>query len=356
METRHHSHRLRGFTLIETLVVIAVIAVLVALLLPAVQAARQSAQRTQCVNNFKQIGIALSSYYTAWQILPPGFISHNDLQVDPITGGTVVSDNGRPVDPAANGNLVEMLTFCQPLNPVFSGLFGYPGWGWGSMFLPYAEQPALFNQINFAVTDVDWPNDTINLIRVATYLCPADNPGPTFQVFDSWGNSPPVPMYMASSNYLGVYGTGTVDLSTTTCDGIFGMNSTTRFHNISDGLSQTMAIGERSSQLSPATWPALVPGGWLFPSAIYNQGGPFIPSNGVPDCAWLVAPVGLVDAPRTPNNASGHPEDFSSRHPGGVNFLFADGSVHFLKDSISYRTFLSLATRKGREVISADEY
>ncbi len=74
------------------------------------------------------------------------------------------------------------------------------------------------------------------------------------------------------------------------------------------------------------------------------------------DCAWLVAPVGLVDLPRTPNNASGHPEDFSSRHPGGVNFLFADGSVHFIKDSIGSSTFLSLATRRGHEVVSADEF
>lgn len=282
----------------------------------------------------------INSYHNTWLLLPPGFISHNDMTVNPLTGGTISTTS----------------TNCQPLNPVFSGLFGYPGWAWGSMILPYIEQTALFNQINFAVTDVDWPNDTINLIRVAGYICPADNPPATFQVLDAWGNSPPVPMYMAWSNYVGVYGTGTVDLTTTTCDGVFGMNTTTSFEKISDGLSQTMAIGERSSQLSPATWPALVPGGWLFPTAIYSAGGPFIPGNGVTDCSWLVAPVGLVDPPRTPNNASGHPEDFSSRHPGGANFLFADGSVHFLKDSISFRTFLSLATRRGREVISADEY
>ncbi len=241
-------HGPSGFTLIEILVVIAVIAILIGLLIPAVQASRQAASRSQCVNNFKQLGIALSNYHSAWQVLPPGFISHNDMTVDPLTGGTVVG----------------LVTFCQPLNPVFSGLFGYPGWGWGSMILPYAEQSPLFNQINFSLTDVDWPNDTINLIRVSTYICPADNPAPTFQVFDAWGNSPPVPMYMASSNYLGVYGTGTVDLSSTTCDGIFGMNTTTSFSKISDGLSQTMAVGERSSQLSAVTWPALVPGGWLF--------------------------------------------------------------------------------------------
>jgi prepilin-type processing-associated H-X9-DG protein len=304
-----------------------------------VQSARQAARRTQCFNNLKQIGIALNSYQLALQVLPAGFIAHNDLQVDPVTGGTLSQG------PA-----------CQPLNPVFAGLFGYPGWAWGGMILPYLDQAPLFNQINFSVTDVDWPNDTINLIRVAAYICPADSPATTFQVFDAWGNVPPVPIYMASSNYVGVYGTGTVDLSTTTCNGMFGMNTTTSLQNIPDGLSQTMAVGERSCQLSPVTWPALVPGGWLFPTSIYNAGGPFIPSNGVTDCAWLVAPVGLADPPRTPNNASGHPEDFSSQHPGGANFLFADGSVRFLTDSINYQTFLGLATRRGREVVSADAY
>ena len=341
MWIRDGRRRPSGFTLIEVLVVIGVIAILVALLLPAVQAARQSARRSQCFNNLKQIGIALNSYHEALQVFPAGFISHNDLQVDPLTGGTIVT--WRNAD-------------CQPLNPVFAGLFGYPGWAWGSMVLPFLDQTPLFNQINFVVTDVDWPNDTINLIRVASYICPSDNPPATFEVYDSWGNVPPVPVYMASSNYVGVYGTGTVDLSTSTCNGIFGMNSTTTFEQIADGLSQTMMVGERSYQLSPATWPALVPGGWLYPTSLYNAGGPFIPSNGVPDPSWLVAPVGLVDPPRTPNNASGHPEDFSSQHSGGANFLFADGSVRFLKDSINFTTFVSLATRRGREVVSPDQY
>ena len=340
MWVRGGRRRPSGFTLIEILVVIGVIAILVALLLPAVQASRQAALRSQCFNNLKQVGIALNSYQNALQVFPSGFISHNDLQVNPLTGGTIANST----------------TNCQPLNPVFSGLFGYPGWAWGSMILAHLEQGPLFNQINFSVTDVDWPNDTINLALVSAYICPADNPPAAFQVIDAWGNLPPEPMFMASSNYVGVYGTGTVDLSSAACDGIFGMNTTTRPNNIPDGLSQTLAVGERSSRLSPATWPALVPGGWLFPAAITNQGGPFIPGNGVTDCAWLVAPVGLVDAPRTPNNASGHPEDFSSKHPGGANFLFADGSVRFVKDSVGYRTFLSLATRRGREVVSADEY
>jgi prepilin-type processing-associated H-X9-DG protein len=70
----------------------------------------------------------------------------------------------------------------------------------------------------------------------------------------------------------------------------------------------------------------------------------------------VLAPVGLDDPPRTPNNRSGHPEDFSSRHPGGANFLFADGSVRFLKDGVSYRAFLSLATRDGGEIVSAEQY
>lgn len=330
--------RRNGFTLIELLVVIAVIAILVGLLIPAVQAARQAASRTQCLNNLKQIGIGLHNYLDAHGSFPSGVIMHTtDVNPGPVTV------------PPVNTN-------CQPLLPVFANLYGYPGWGWGTLLLPQVEQASLYNQFNFSFTAVDWQNDTASLIPLSTYICPADSLPRSFQVLDAYGVSPPWTLLLPSANYVGVLGTGTVAELPTAFDGVFGGNSSVGPRDISDGMSQTLAVGERSCKLSYATWMAMVPGGWLFPTTLFNRGGPFTPPAGVPSGGMLMAPVGLIDAPRTPNNASGHPEDFSSRHPGGANFLFADGSVHFLKDSISFRTFLSMATRSGNEVVAGDQY
>ena len=333
MNTRDRSRRRSGFTLIELLVVIGIIAVLVALLIPAVQAARQAAMRVQCLNNLKQIGIALHNYHDGAGVFPPGLIAHND-----------------------EGTTTGVTAFCRPVKPVLPTIYGYPGWAWAGMILSQMEQATLYNQINFAVTDVDWENDTINLTRVASYICPADAAPITFLVVDSAGQTAAVPQYMPVSNYVGVFGTGVIPEVPLTNDGIFGRNSNVCMRDIQDGLSQTMAVGERSSNLAYATWPARVPGGWLYQTSVMNNGGPYVPTQGAATGAQVLAPVGLVDGPRTPNNLSGHPEDFASRHTGGANFLFADGSVRFIKNSVSYRTFLSLATRDGGEVVSGDEY
>jgi prepilin-type processing-associated H-X9-DG protein/prepilin-type N-terminal cleavage/methylation domain-containing protein len=327
---------LAGFTLIELLVVIAIIAALIALLLPAVQAARQAAWRAQCLNNLHQIGVALHTYHTSHDSFPPGFLTHSDEE---LTG-----------TPGAAAD-------CRPKKPVVATVYGHPGWAWGSLILPQMEQMPLYNQINFSVTVVDWENDTTNLVRVGSYICPADNiPSIVFTVRDQNGVYAPVPQQMPFSNYVGVYGTGVLSEVPAPGDGIFGRNSSVSLRDIRDGSSQTMAIGERSSRTGYTTWPARVPGGYLFPTSLELAGGPFGPTLGVPSCSMVLAPVGLVDLPRTPNNKSGHPEDFSSRHSGGVNTLFADGSVRFLKDTIGYRTFLSLATRDGGEVVAADQY
>jgi prepilin-type processing-associated H-X9-DG protein len=254
------------------------------------------------------------------------------------------------------GKTSMAMTDCRPKKPVVVTTYGHPGWAWGSLILPMMEQQPLYNQINFSVTVVDWENDTTNLTRVNGYICPADAADQTFTVLDQNGKVAQVPQIMPVSNYVGVFGTGFMPEVPGPSDGLFGRNSQVTLRDVQDGTSNTLAVGERGSNLAYSTWPARVPGGYLFPTSVVQAGGPFNTTTGVPSCAFVLAPVGLVDAPRTPNNKSGHPEDFSSRHPGGVNFLFADGSVRFLKDSIAYRTFLSLATVNGGEVISADQY
>ena len=138
--------------------------------------------------------------------------------------------------------------------------------------------------------------------------------------------------------------------------GIFYRNSRVSFAEVIDGTSNTIAVGERSHNLSYVTWVARSIDGWLGKtSAIEGGTDKFDPS---PEECWtqILGPAGLEDGNRTINQAEAHVEDYWSRHPGGANMLFADGSVHFLKDSINAVTWRSLATRAFGEVISADSY
>lgn len=318
----------RAFTLIELLVVIAIIGVLIALLLPAVQSARQAAWRVQCINNLKQIGIGLHNYHDVHSAFPPGFLSEDDEH---------------------HVHHSSLTRFQDAHNHV-----GHPGWAWASCFLPQIEQGPLFNAINFSVP-VDYPdNDTANLARVSTFLCPADSAPPQVPVRDET-NSRTMDL-VATGNYVGVYGTGEIGDEPDHGNGLFFQNSRVALRDIRDGTSQTIAVGERSSNLSYVTWTARTPGGWLFKTSSFEGGDDRFIADPEPAYTMVLGPVGIEDPPRTPNNPLAHPEDYWSRHPGGVNFLFADGSVRFVKDSITQQVFLSLATRRGGEVISDDQY
>ena len=297
-----------GFTLIELLVVIAIIAILVALILPAVQQAREAARRTQCKNNLKQLGLALHNYHDRHRTLPPGYVSLYD------STGTDVG----------------------------------PGWGWCSFLLPDLEQTAAFQQIDFN-TGIESPaNARMRLTNFATLYCPSDDVKPVWPAkkYDAVTAQPVnIICEVGSSNYVGMFGISEPGVDG---EGLFFRNSRVSFRDITDGLSQTIAIGESSHRPGEATWTGSVTGALL--AGDPSDGvGQMVPEHG------SGMTLGHVGERRGPGDPRSDANQFFSRHAGnGVHFLFADGHVAFLPSSFDYRTYLALATRAGRDPVSGD--
>jgi len=296
--------RRSGFTLVELLVVIAIIGILIALLLPAVQAAREAARRASCSNNLKQIGLALHMYHDTNKCLPPGWIAFNP-------------SSGQP------------------------HWFGQPGWGWAARILPFMEETAVYkNLVHFELPITDSANGEARLTEIPTFRCPSDAGEGTFVLE---GGGPYVgsgsfsPVELAVGNYLGVF--GILDFHDVcpsgNCDGggplIF--QKAIRFRDMTDGLSQTFTVGERSRKLAPGTWVGLVTGG-------------------------LHAPARIVGVATYPPNSEVEEEhyyhNFSSRHPSGTHFLSADGSVKLITETIDAKIYHGLCTRSGSEVIGGE--
>lgn len=318
----------RGFTLIELLVVISIIGVLIGLLLPAVQASREQARRIGCQNNLKQMGLALASYADIHGGFPQGYVSN-------------LTDNVSPI-----------LIF----QPVAQDLG--PGWGWGSMLLPYLEQQPLYSAINFQVPIPDPRNQTARLMPLSVFLCPSDSQPRTWTATsgETW-------MYMgkvysvsnpicdvSSSNYVGVFGIGEPGVDG---DGVFFRNSRVRLTDISDGLTHTTVIGERAITLNAgrgnATWVGSVPDALLWSCAP----DPFDPDAGTcrrEDGSGMT--LGHTGEGHGPGDPWGDVNQFLSRHERGAYFLFGDGHVSYLKNSMSYPVYKALSTRAGGEVIS----
>jgi prepilin-type N-terminal cleavage/methylation domain-containing protein/prepilin-type processing-associated H-X9-DG protein len=299
-----------AFTLIELLVVISIIAVLIGLLLPAVQAAREAARRTQCTNNLKQIGLALHNYEATHHTFPPGYVSNFDAN------GT---DTG-------------------------------PGWGWAAMLLPQLEQTPVFSAINFALAIEAPANSTSRLANVNNFLCPSDPTASAYwAVQRDFATGAPLRdiCQVAPSNYVGMYGIGEPGPGG---DGVFFRNSAVALRDITDGTAQTLAAGERSHRLGEATWVGSVTGAIMYPTDNDNIGKYATETSS----GMVLGHVGEGAGPGDPNSDV---NQFYSFHSGrGVNFLFGDGHVAFLKATINYRVYLALATRAGGEVVSADAY
>jgi prepilin-type N-terminal cleavage/methylation domain-containing protein/prepilin-type processing-associated H-X9-DG protein len=351
----------RGFTLIELLVVIAIIAVLIALLLPAVQAAREAARRAQCVNNMKQIGLAVHNYMSAIGTMPPGrFNSHV----------------------AGNGNV----------------------WGGYSQMLPQMEQQALFNSFNFSLAPELEPalaSAAANATGAGTFLnsllCPSDS-APAVVIAVSGEN-------YASHNYdlnvgsnyplMETFPAGVTSSFSGPPNGPFFENRGVGPAEFIDGMSNTVAASEtiRSNATSTyatepkrvflvtgdnkTTGPALTSDAdyaslclslpaattqfqatkgvrWHYGApghTMYNHRRP--PNDSQPDCRG-----GLPHSDKSDPNWSFLSLNVATRslHPGGVNSLMADGSVKFVKNTINVATWQALGSRNGGEVISADAY
>jgi prepilin-type N-terminal cleavage/methylation domain-containing protein/prepilin-type processing-associated H-X9-DG protein len=302
----------RAFTLIELLVVISVIAVLIALLLPAVQAAREAARRVQCVNNEKQIGLALHNYHEARECLPGSSL-----------GG-------------------------------FSAL---------SQVLPFLEQSTLFNALNFSQAMTDPSNNTVLMTVVNGFICPSDLP-------DSQPSRGGQTNYMADQGSWIVFQSATgPNANLPPPNGVFFSLSAIRFADITDGLANTGFFSER--QLDFPSNAIISPIADVF----FPRGAPLTIDDAVQQCQALditdlanQAPVFMgapwvngqhvfqhITGPNTRScgfftvNRAVMPP--SSRHPGGVNLLLGDGSVRFVKDSINIPTWRGIGTRAGGEII-----
>jgi prepilin-type N-terminal cleavage/methylation domain-containing protein/prepilin-type processing-associated H-X9-DG protein len=296
----------KAFTLIELLVVIAIIGVLIGLLLPAVQKVRSAAARTRCQNNLKQIGLALHNYHSVYDSFPPG-----------------------------------LTTSTAPPNSYYMS--------WMTRLLPYIEQDNLWSISQAAWQSVNYPWDNpphVGLSTVLqTYICAADYR----EMSANWGEG----YFVAFTGYLGVNGTNQANQ-----DGIFFNDMAFSFRDITDGTSNTLAVGERPPDLT--YWL-----GWWYAGAGFNA------QNGTGDLVLGVVEFNSASGftpvdqnnnpcPWGPSNPyqyqAGWEGDhnncdqfhFWSMHPGGCNFLFADGSVHFLAYSAA-PIMPALATRAGGE-------
>jgi prepilin-type processing-associated H-X9-DG protein/prepilin-type N-terminal cleavage/methylation domain-containing protein len=350
------TRRPTAFTLIELLVVIAIISVLIALLLPAVQSAREAARRIQCTNNLKQMGLGLHNYEGITGAFPPSNIAG-----------------------------------------YFNGTFTSNGFSVHARILPFMEQGVAFNSINFFFTHRTVQNSTVVGLALSCFLCPSDPNLDGLTPFPSGVNAR-VPCYGFNEgdwyiwNALSTSGTNVGPNNR----GVFGPNQSRRIAEITDGTSQTLfasdvkalnpfcQVGGQFSEANLSSPTAPLPSPYTDPLTVAAEYTTVAGCNAVPagqgHTAWVDGnsqETGMTTA-FPPNKPAINPTNRAdldiltvlisknqplygaitarSYHPGGVNALFADGSVRFAKSSIDGATWRALGTVAGGEVISGDSY
>lgn len=320
-----HRRSPRGFTLIELLVVVAIIAVLISLLLPAVQQAREAARRTQCKNNLKQIGLALHNYHDIHQVFPPSYL------VQPKTDAIQGTPNGN----GDNG----------------------PGWTMLTMMLPQLDLSTLYNGLNTNLPAWHSSNATLALTRIPTYRCPSDvSSTGVYNVVDGCGAGATTLATFSLSNYVANAGQVEVwgdagDLSSL-ANGPLYRNARTRVADVTDGLSNTVFMGEQTNYHTiGATWVGIVPGSQTCPTARFAYAGS---DEAAPQINVHSGPGGPFEIPpviHPPNSNLGLVDEMYSMHSDGCNVLMGDGSVRFASKSMDSVLWSYLATRAGGEVI-----
>jgi prepilin-type N-terminal cleavage/methylation domain-containing protein len=315
----------RAFTLIELLVVIAIFTVLVGLLLPAVQKVREAASRARCLNNLKQIGIAMNLYSNTNESLPAGYIYVPPASAKP---GSAIHIFDRPPPPPPTP---------QPNDP---------GWGWAALILNDIEQSNLARQINYALP-VESPSSLSARINVlALYTCPSDTRTGLFtvQTIKNAGLA-----LAATNSYAACYGNGgLLNTHPDNGNGAFLRNSHTRFTDITDGTSNTFLVGERAAMFAQSPWAGVMTDGTIRTT----PGAPVYSSLYELAPAMVLARVGT----KTLNSPYSEPYDFFSPHSVVGQFLFADGSAHALSTATDLTVLQGLATINGGEVVDASGF
>lgn len=323
--------RRRGFTLIELLVTIAVISVLLALLLPAVQAARESARRTQCRNHLKQIGLALHMYHDTHRVLPPGYLYFGPPQPPP--------DDPNLPPPPRRDPIPSRIKDAPPPNMKLQ--INDPGWSWLALSLPFLDQGPLHKSIDFNIP-VRYPlNEPIRVLPLAVAICPSDTGAGVYTVLDE----PNQPMGLAhTTSYAACFGSfGLINTDPDYGNGLFQRNSHVRLSEVPDGLSSTIAVGERAALFAKTAWSGVFQEG----TVRTTPGAPVYTSTVELAPAMALSRVGS----RPLNDRYSEPYDYFSGHTGLVNFLFMDGSVHAMSASMDLQTLQYMATRADGEVV-----